>query len=173
MNICSSLALLLLTNSQKGLVHYFKSQFLDKTFRGLYSPNGFDLALLIPYFIVMVILAGYGMHRYALVYMYYRNRKNKTSESPAKFAELPTVGQNLEVVVRGVDAEDGLYRLSLPGGTIDVGDWSEIRAGELVEVRITGHNKGGLECEVFSAPNDKGRAISYIFHPSFDFAQIG
>ncbi len=74
--------------------------------------------------------------------------RNQGVLSALQFAEAPTVGQMLEVVVRGVDAEDGLYRLSLPGGTIDVGDWSEIRAGELVEARITGHNKGGLECEV-------------------------
>ena len=58
MNICNNLALLLFANSQKGLVHFFRSQFLDKTFKGLYTPNGFDLALLIPYFVVMVILAG-------------------------------------------------------------------------------------------------------------------
>src|SRR5882757_5173084 len=94
---CSSFALLLLANSQRGLVHYFKSQFLDKTFKGLYSPNAFDLMLLIPYFVVMVILAGYGMHRYALVYMYYRNRKNRTTEPPGKFADLPRVTVQLPI----------------------------------------------------------------------------
>ncbi len=88
---------MLLANSQKGLIHYFKSQFLDKTFKGLYSPNGFDLALLIPYFIVMIILAGYGMHRYALVYMYYRNRKNRTTEPTATFQELPRVTVQLPI----------------------------------------------------------------------------
>jgi len=88
---------MLFANAQKGLIHYFKSQFMDKTFKGLYSPNGFDLALLIPYFIVMVILAGYGMHRYALVYMYYRNRKNRTTEPPAKFEDLPRVTIQLPI----------------------------------------------------------------------------
>ena len=37
-------------------------QFLQKqtnpAFKGLYQANGFDMALLIPYFIVLVILAG-------------------------------------------------------------------------------------------------------------------
>ena len=89
--------MLLFASSQKGLVHYLKSQFLDKTFKGLYSPNGFDLALLIPYFIVMIILAGYGLHRYALVYMYYRNRKNRTTEPPAQFQELPRVTIQLPI----------------------------------------------------------------------------
>jgi cellulose synthase/poly-beta-1,6-N-acetylglucosamine synthase-like glycosyltransferase len=97
LNICCSVALLLFTNSQKGLVHFFRSQFLDKTFKGLYSPNGFDLALLIPYFVVMVILAAYGIHRYVLVYMYYRNSKNRTTEPPAKFTELPRVTVQLPI----------------------------------------------------------------------------
>jgi len=97
LNFCFCFALLLFANSQKGLVHYFRSQFLDKTFRGLYSPNGFDLALLIPYFVVMIILAGYGLHRYALVYMYYRNRKNCATEPTATFTELPRVTIQLPI----------------------------------------------------------------------------
>ncbi len=78
-------------------MHYFRSQFLDKTFKGLYSPNAFDLMLLIPYFVVMIILAGYGLHRYALVYMYYRNRKNRTTEPPEKFADLPRMTVQLPI----------------------------------------------------------------------------
>src|SRR5262249_20562244 len=89
--------MLLFASSQKGLIHYFKSQFLDKTFRGLYSPNAFDLALLIPYFVVMIILAAYGLHRYALVYMYYRNRRNRTTEAPAQFSQLPRVTIQLPI----------------------------------------------------------------------------
>src|SRR5579871_5111409 len=114
---------MLFANSQRGLVHYFKSQFMDRTFKGLYSPNGFDLALLIPYFIVMVILAGYGMHRYALVYMYYRNRKNRTTEPAAKFAELPRVTIQLPiyneqfVVDRLVEA---ICKLDYPKDKLDI-----------------------------------------------------
>jgi len=89
--------LLLSTAQQKGFIHYFKSQFLDRTFKGLYSPNAFDMMLLIPYFVVMVILAGYGIHRYVLVYMYYRNRKNRTTEPPTQFADLPRVTIQLPI----------------------------------------------------------------------------
>ena len=42
----------------------------------------------------------------------------------------------------------GLYQLSLPGGAVEVGDWSQVGEGAIVEARVTGHNKGGLECEV-------------------------
>ena len=95
--LLSNFLVLLVVNSQRGLVHYLKSQFLDKTFKGLYTPNAFDLSLLIPYFVVMVILAGYGMHRYALVYMYYRNRKNRTAEPAKQFAELPCITVQLPI----------------------------------------------------------------------------
>src|ERR1022692_3212071 len=44
-----------------GLRHYLRSHFLDTTFKGLYHVNAFDLALLVPYFIVLVLLAAYGM----------------------------------------------------------------------------------------------------------------
>ena len=56
----------------KGVVlPYLRQHLLDKTFQGLYHTDVFDRALLIPYFIVLILLAGYGMHRYILVYLYY------------------------------------------------------------------------------------------------------
>ena len=70
---------------------------LDKTFQGLYQVNGFDLALLIPYFIVLIILAAYGGHRYWLVYLYYKNKKNKITEPAAHFADLPRVTVQLPI----------------------------------------------------------------------------
>ncbi len=81
----------------RGLRHYLKSHFLDTTFRGLYHANAFDMALLIPYFIVLVLLAFYGMHRYRLVYLYYKYRKNKVTEPQSRFAELPRVTIQLPI----------------------------------------------------------------------------
>jgi cellulose synthase/poly-beta-1,6-N-acetylglucosamine synthase-like glycosyltransferase len=54
----------------------------DPTFRGLYQANAFDLAVMLPYFFVMVILAMYGIHRYALVYNYFKNRRNVPGPPP-------------------------------------------------------------------------------------------
>jgi cellulose synthase/poly-beta-1,6-N-acetylglucosamine synthase-like glycosyltransferase len=119
----SNFALFLVAASQKGLVGYFKRQFLDKTFKDLYSPNSFDLMLLIPYFVVMIILAIYGLHRYALVYMYYKNRKNRTLEAPAQFSELPQITVQLPifneqfVVDRLVDA---ICKLDYPKDKLDI-----------------------------------------------------
>src|SRR5271167_2931686 len=71
--------------ASKGLGAYLRHHFLDKTFVGLYQINAFDLALLIPYFIVLTILAAYGAHRYWMVYLYYKYKENKTTEPPALF----------------------------------------------------------------------------------------
>jgi hypothetical protein len=81
----------------KGIGQYIRQHFLDKTFQGLYHANAFDTALLIPYFIVLILLASYGAHRYVLVYLYYKNKKNRTTEPPAHFRELPCVTIQLPI----------------------------------------------------------------------------
>ena len=83
--------------ASRGIGQYIRQHFLDKTFQGLYQVNAFDLALLIPYFVVLVLLAGYGMHRYILVYLYYKKRKNFTTEPASQFAELPRVTVQLPI----------------------------------------------------------------------------
>ena len=85
----------------RGVGHYWKAHYLDHTFIGLYRYNVWDAAMLVPYFIVMVILAFYGLHRYQLVWLYYRNRKNaaKWAEPAERFAEgeLPFVTIQLPI----------------------------------------------------------------------------
>ena len=80
-----------------GLRHYLKAHFLDPTFKGLYQANAFDTALLIPYFIVLILLAAYGLHRYQLVYLYYKHRKNKVTDPESLFDELPQVTIQLPI----------------------------------------------------------------------------
>ena len=45
------------------------------------------LALLIPYFAVMIVLAIYGVHRYTLCYLYCKYRKNYNPNPPCHFDE--------------------------------------------------------------------------------------
>ncbi len=83
---------------QNGLRHYLKAmQSTDQTFKNLYHWNGFDAALLIPYFAVMIVLAIYGMHRYTLVYLYYKHRKDYRPDPPRLFDELPLVTVQLPI----------------------------------------------------------------------------
>lgn len=67
-----------------------------------------------------------------------------------QFEEPPELGSQVEVVVHRFDPEEGLYELTRPGAAVDVGDWSQVTEGMVVEAVVTGHNKGGLECEVNS-----------------------
>jgi len=60
----------------------------------------------------------------------------------------PEVGAEIEVVVVRLDAEQGLYEVSLPTAAVSIGNWNEVEVGQILTVTITGSNKGGLECQV-------------------------
>jgi ribosomal protein S1 len=60
----------------------------------------------------------------------------------------PVEGAELELLVVRFDAEEGLYELSRPTAAVNVGNWDEVREGQIVEVNVTGSNKGGLECQI-------------------------
>jgi len=62
--------------------------------------------------------------------------------------DLPIVGQVLELSVGTRSEEDGLYEVAPANRAVSVDDWSQLEAGMIVEARVTGSNKGGLECEV-------------------------
>ncbi len=62
--------------------------------------------------------------------------------------EPPAIGTILEVVVSGYNAGEDLYELTVPGAAVQVGDWSDLQEGVVVNATVTGSNKGGLECEV-------------------------
>ncbi len=64
------------------------------------------------------------------------------------FAETPQPGAVVEVQIARFDPAEVLYELVLPGGAVSVEDWSQVSEGMVVEARVTGQNKGGLECEV-------------------------
>ena len=107
----------------KGIGPYIRQHFLDTTFRGLYHANAFDLALLIPYFIVLILLAGYGVHRYVLVYLYYKHRKNRTTEPAAHFEDLPRVTVQLPIFNEQYVVErllEAICKLEYPREKLDI-----------------------------------------------------
>jgi hypothetical protein len=59
-------------------------------FDGLYKFDSFDLAILIPYLIVLLILSLYGIHRCWLIYTYLKCRHNVPSKESDSF-EWPAV----------------------------------------------------------------------------------
>ncbi|QYK48164.1 MAG: S1 RNA-binding domain-containing protein [Phycisphaeraceae bacterium] len=62
-------------------------------------------------------------------------------------AELPKVGDEIEVIVTRRDPKDGILICSKPGA-VQKAAWEEMEIGQTVEARVTGVNKGGLELEL-------------------------
>ncbi len=68
--------------------------FLEQT-RKFHVLDTFDILILIPYFTILIILAIFGLHRYHLVYLYFKNRK--TPPVPDRFEVLPRVTIQLPI----------------------------------------------------------------------------
>lgn len=67
-----------------------------------------------------------------------------------QFAEdkRPSVGDSIDVVVDVVD-DEGLVRARLPRArTTAKGDWDSLAVGQILDVMVTGTNKGGLQVSV-------------------------
>lgn len=68
------------------------------------------------------------------------------SRAQIKEENLPTVDQELEVVIERFSTEEQLFMCVLPG-TVQKADWELLEVGQIVEAVVTGTNKGGLELE--------------------------
>ena len=89
-----------------------------------------------------------GMPLEHLVVMPDDRANHEGTASLKQFDEPPEIGAQMEVVPVKFVPDEGLYELVVPGASMQVSDWSDLTEGVIVEVTITGHNKGGLECEI-------------------------
>ena len=123
MTLTLTSAMFALALAPKGLLPYIRQHFLNTTFQGLYQINAFDLGLLIPYFIVLIVLAAYGAHRYWLVYLYYKHKKNKTTDPPAYFEDLPRITVQLPIYNEQYVVDrllDAVCKLDYPREKLDI-----------------------------------------------------
>lgn len=60
---------------------------------------------------------------------------------------LPEVGDTVDVTIAGVDESEGLVMLSRKGAVL-AATWDSLHRGQVVEARVTGKNKGGLEMSI-------------------------
>ncbi len=146
---------------------YIRHQWLNQTFTNgaagqpLYQLNSFDISLLIPYFLVLGILAFYGFHRYCLVYLYYRHRGRRATEPAARFAELPPVTVQLPlynerfVVDRLIDS---VCRLEYPAGRLEIQvlDDSTDETVEVARAAVERARARGHAIEYFHRSNREG-----------------
>jgi len=106
----------------QGSIGQYWHRITDRTFSRVYHTNGFDLAMMIPYFIVLFILALYGLHRYWLVYDYYAYARNvpgpqpPVTEWPRVTVQLPIFNERY-VIERLVEA---ISRFDYPPELLDV-----------------------------------------------------
>ncbi|HEX8880288.1 MAG TPA: cellulose synthase family protein, partial [Candidatus Acidoferrum sp.] len=77
----AALTLTILLAHQSAITRYLH-KLSDSRFSSVYHVNAFDLAMIIPYFAVLVVLAMYGLHRYWLVYDYFQYSKNVPPPPP-------------------------------------------------------------------------------------------
>src|SRR6266446_5608174 len=94
-DVNTTLLLTIFLAAQNSISHYWH-KVTDKTFAGIYHANAFDLAMMVPYFIVLFVLAVYGLHRYWLVYDYFAYAKN-VPPSPPEVKEWPRVTIQLPI----------------------------------------------------------------------------
>ncbi len=144
---------------QNPLVHYFR-KITDKTFSGVYNANAFDLAMMIPYFLVLFILAAYGMHRYKLLYDYFAHRHNVPS-APPSVTDWPKVTIQLPifneryVIERLVDA---VAQFDYPRELLDIQvlDDSTDETREVARTCVERHAAQGLPITYIPRTNREG-----------------
>ena len=176
----------------RGITHYFRQHFLDATFQGLYKANAFDIALLIPYFLVLILLASYGVHRYMLVYLYYKNKKNRTTEPAGHFADLPRITVQLPIFNEQFVIDrllEAICRLDYPREKLDIqvlddstDETVEVARGLVEQYAAKGHpisyhhreNREGFKAGALAAglKSSKGEFVAIFdadFVPPQDF----
>ena len=73
---------------------------------------------------------------------------NEGVASILQFSEPPAEGQQIDVIIRSYNAEEGLYELGIPGEAISANDWGDLEEGAVVEAKVESANTGGVECKV-------------------------
>lgn len=145
--------------AQSGVSRYWH-KLTDRTFTGVYHANTFDLMMMIPYFIILVILAVYGLHRYWLVYDYYKYRKNvpgpppEVKEWPRVTIQLPIFNERY-VIERLVEA---VSRFDYPRELLDVQvlDDSTDETQEVARGCVERHAAQGLPITYIHRTNREG-----------------
>jgi cellulose synthase/poly-beta-1,6-N-acetylglucosamine synthase-like glycosyltransferase len=144
---------------QGSLGHYWR-KITDRTFTGMYHANAFDMAMMIPYFVVLFVLAVYGLHRYWLVYDYFAYAKNVPA-APPPVADWPRVTIQLPifneryVIERLVEA---ISRFDYPRELLDIQvlDDSTDETCEVARHCVERHTAQGLPIEYIHRTNREG-----------------
>jgi cellulose synthase/poly-beta-1,6-N-acetylglucosamine synthase-like glycosyltransferase len=145
--------------NQGGLSHYWH-KITDKTFTGVYNVNSFDLAMMIPYFLVLFVLAMYGLHRYWLVYDYFLYSKNVPAPPPT-VTNWPRVTVQLPIFNERYVIErltEAVSRFDYPPELLDVQvlDDSTDETQEIAQACVQRHAAQGMPITYIHRSNREG-----------------
>ena len=126
----------------------------------LYQNTTFDWIILALYFSVLIILALYGLHRYQLVYLYFKHWKSpvqpkgRLSSLPVVTVQLPVFNE-LYVVERLIDS---VCRLKYPRDAlqIQVLDDSTDETSRLARRKVRHYARAGFDIQYIRRPDRKG-----------------
>jgi cellulose synthase/poly-beta-1,6-N-acetylglucosamine synthase-like glycosyltransferase len=113
----------LLFASRPALWKVVRQFVFDRSFEKVYRPNAFDVALLTPYFLVLIVLSAYGLHRYWLVFKYFRNKRHAARPPLECFQQLPRVTVQLPVYNERFVVErlvEAACRIEYPRDLLDI-----------------------------------------------------
>ncbi len=145
--------------AQNPLTNYWR-KLTNRTFVGLYHANAFDIAVMIPYFLVLIVLASYGLHRYWLVYSYFKYRHNvpgpplEPANWPKVTIQLPIYNERY-VIERLVEA---VSRFDYPRELLDIQvlDDSTDETREVARACVERYQALGLPIRYFHRANREG-----------------
>ena len=145
--------------AQNPLTNYWR-KLTNRTFVGLYHANAFDIAVMIPYFLVLIVLASYGLHRYWLVYSYFKYRQNvpgpplEPANWPKVTIQLPIYNERY-VIERLVEA---VSRFDYPRELLDIQvlDDSTDETREVARACVERYQALGLPIRYFHRANRAG-----------------
>ena len=158
--IVPTLPLMAVLYAQQSAFSHYWHKLTDRTFAGIYHANAFDLMMMIPYFLVLFVLAIYGLHRYWLVYDYYAYAKN-VPPPPPPVAQWPRVTVQLPifneryVIERLVEA---VARFDYPRELLDVQvlDDSTDETREIARNCVERHAAQGMPITYIHRTNREG-----------------
>jgi cellulose synthase/poly-beta-1,6-N-acetylglucosamine synthase-like glycosyltransferase len=146
--------------AHQGAFSRYFHRLTDKTFSGIYHTNAFDLAMMIPYFIVLLVLAMYGLHRYWLVYDYFQYSKN-VPLAPPQVTNWPRVTVQLPIFNERYVIErlaEAVSRFDYPRELLDVQvlDDSTDETQEVARACVERHAAQGMPITYIHRANREG-----------------
>lgn len=132
----------------------------DSRFSSVYHVNAFDLAMIIPYFAVLLVLAMYGLHRYWLVYDYFQYSKN-VPPPPPPVTNWPRVTVQLPIFNERYVIErltEAVARFDYPREQLDVQvlDDSTDETQEVARACVERHAAQGMPITYIHRKNREG-----------------